>query len=237
MEIIPAIDIRGGKCVRLYQGDYSRETVFSDDPLEIAIHWQSMGVPRLHLVDLDGAARGKLQNFDVIEQIVGTVKVPTQLGGGIRSLAAMERAFRAGIDRVIMGTAAVENRALVEEACRRFGRSIVVGVDVRDSYVATHGWRRGTTITAVDFIRQMAALGVERFIYTDISRDGTLTEPNFEAIAELAAATQGNIVASGGISSIAHLQRLSALGIEGVIVGKALYTGDIDLRVALALVK
>ena len=237
MEIIPAIDLREGKCVRLYQGDYSRETIFSEDPLEVAIRWQSMGAPRLHLVDLDGAAQGEPQNLGVIEQIVSMVKIPIQLGGGIRSLATMERVFRAGVNRVILGTAAMENRTLVEEACRRFGGSIIVGIDVRDGCVVTHGWHNSTTITAADFIHQMAALGVERFIHTDTSRDGTLTEPNFEAITELVAAARGNIIAAGGISSMSHLQRLNRLGVEGVVVGKALYTGDIDLRMALAVMK
>ena len=237
MEIIPAVDLRGGRCVRLYQGDYSQETVFSDDPVSIALRWQSMGASRLHVVDLDGAAQGEPQNLEVVKKIVNEVSIPIQLGGGIRDRLMVERVFQIGVDRVILGTGAVEYPELVEEACHIAKEKIIVGVDVREGYVATHGWRRGADISATDFIYRMMALGVERFIYTDVTRDGTLTEPNFDAIGELVKFAEYKMIAAGGISSISHLQRLNSLNVEGAIVGRAIYTGDIDLKAALIALK
>ncbi len=236
IEIIPAIDLRHGKCVRLYQGDYAQETVFSDDPLQVALRWQSLGAPRLHIVDLDGAATGELYNLDIITQIATAVLVPTQLGGGIRQLETIEQLLKAGVERVILGTAAVEDPKLIEGACRKFSESIIVSIDAREGYVATHGWRQETELTTVEFARSMVQLGVRRFIYTDISRDGTLTEPNFTAIFELVNAIRIPIIASGGISSLLHLKMLKTLGVEAAIVGKALYTGDINLKQALQAV-
>ena len=233
--MIPAIDLRHGKCVRLYQGDYEQETVFRDNPVEVALEWQSLGVPRIHIVDLEGAATSELHNLDIIEQIANAVLVPTQAGGGIRKLETIEQVLKAGIERVVLGTAAVETPKLVEEACRKFSESIIVSIDAREGRVSTHGWRRETELEVVEFAQAMVRLGVKRFIYTDISRDGTLTEPNFTAIAELAEAISLPIIAAGGISSVIHLKILKQLGIEGAIVGKALYTGDIDLKKALAI--
>jgi len=233
IEIIPAIDLRQGRCVRLYQGDYAEETVFSRDPLDVALRWQSMGAPKLHVVDLDGAAMGELCNLDVIRQIVRGVLIPVQFGGGIRNLETVEQLLKAGVDRVILGTAAVENPELVEKACRKFSESIIVGVDARGGRLAIHGWRQQTELGAIELIKSMIKLGVKRFIYTDINRDGTLTEPNFTAIADLLAATSLPVIAAGGISSLGHLRVLKQLGVEGAIVGKALYTGDINLKKAL----
>ena len=212
------------------------ETVFSDDPLEVALKWQSLGAPRLHIVDLDGAATGELHNLDIIKEIASAVLIPTQLGGGIRRLETIEELLKAGIERVILGTAAVENPEIVEEACKKFRESIIVGVDARDGYIATRGWRQETDLEALKFVESMVRLGVRRFIYTDINRDGTLTEPNFTAITGLIDAVRLPIIASGGVSTINHLSMLQKLGAEGAIVGKALYTGDIDLKRALAAV-
>jgi len=237
MEIIPAIDLKGGRCVRLYQGDYSRETIFSDNPVEVARHWQSLGAQRLHIVDLDGAAKGKPQHSLIIESIAHSVQVPLQLGGGLRSIDAIAQAFDLGVARVIIGTAAIEDQTLVQEACRRFGNLIIVGIDARDGYVATRGWKEGTTVTAIELAWRMAHVGVGRFIYTDIARDGTLTEPNFDAIAELVKQVEVPVIAAGGISSIEHLERLSQIEVEGAIVGRALYTGNIDLKRALDVVR
>jgi phosphoribosylformimino-5-aminoimidazole carboxamide ribotide isomerase len=234
MEIIPAIDLKDGNCVRLYQGDYEQETIFSTDPVEVALEWQSLGAPRLHIVDLDGAAAGEPRNLDTITQIASTVWLSIQLGGGIRTSEAAERVLRAGVDRIILGTAAIENTGLVEEICHRFGDAVIIGIDARNGYVATQGWRKLTTTTAAELVQSMAALGAKRFIYTDISRDGTLTEPNFESTASLVASTELPIIAAGGISSIAHLRKLKQLGVKGAIVGRALYTGDINLKRALA---
>ena len=237
MEVIPAIDLRGGKCVRLYQGDFAQETVYSDDPVEVALRWQEMGAARLHVVDLDGAAQGKPANLGVIESIARSLEAPIQMGGGIRDMAAVERAFGIGVKRVVIGTSAVSNPDLVESACKRLGsEALIVGVDTRDGLVATRGWRESTPVTAKDLILRMTALGVRRFIYTDISRDGAMTEPNFQEIERLVRDTDAKIVASGGVSSIERLRQLAALGVEGAIVGKALYENAIDLREAIAAV-
>jgi len=210
--------------------------VFSDDPLEVALKWQSLGAPRLHIVDLDGAATGELRNLDIINQIANAVLIPTQLGGGIRQLETIEQLLKAGAERVILSTAAVEDRKLVREACRNFNESIIVGIDAREGYIATHGWRQQTELTTVEFTQSMIGLGVKRFIYTDINRDGTLTEPNFTAIFELVNTFRLPIIAAGGISSLNHLLILKKLGVEGAVVGKALYTRDINLKQALAAV-
>ena len=233
MEIIPAVDIKDGKCVRLYQGDYSMETVFSDDPVGMAMEWQSLGATRLHIVDLDGANTGEPCNLNIITRINDAVWIPLQVGGGIRKMETIEKLLKVGIDRVILGTAAVENHELVKEACRRFGESIIVGIDAIEGRVAIHGWKNSTEINAIELAMSMAKLGVKRFIYTDINRDGTLTEPNFIATFELVDAIRFPVIASGGISSLIHLKVLNKLGVEGAIIGRALYTGDINFKQAL----
>jgi len=193
-----------------------------------------LGAPRLHIVDLDGAATGEPCNLGIIKEIAGAVLIPTQLGGGIRQLETIKDVLKAGIERVVLSTVAVENPRLVEEACHKFRESIIVSVDAREEYVAIHGWRQDTELKAVEFIRSMVQFGVRRFIYTDINRDGTLTEPNFTSIAELIDIVRLPVIAAGGISSLNHLRVLKKLGAEGAIVGKALYTGDINLKQALA---
>ena len=204
--------------------------------MEVALQWQSLGAPRLHIVDLDGAATGELYNLDIIKEIASAVLVPIQLGGGIRQLETVEQLLKAGIERVILATAAVENPKLIEEACRKFSESIIVGVDAWQGRIATHGWQQRTELKATEFTQSMVKLGVKRFIYTDISRDGTLTEPNFAAIADLVNTIRLPIIAAGGISSLNHLKILKSLGVEAAIVGKALYTGDINLKQALAAI-
>ena len=188
----------------------------------------------MHIVDLDGAATGEIRNLNIIKEIASAVLIPTQLGGGIRQLETIEELLKADIERVILSTAAVENPALVKEACRKFRESIIVSIDAREGYVATHGWRQETELTAIEVAKSMVRLGVKRFIYTDITRDGTLTEPNFAAITELIDAIGLPVIAAGGISSVNHLRVLKKLGAEGAIVGKALYTGDINLKQAIA---
>ncbi len=235
MEIIPAIDIRGGRCVRLYQGDYSRETVFSEDPVAVALEWQKQGVRWLHLVDLDGAAKGRPMNMPTIEAIVSKVNLFAQVGGGIRDSNTVSRLLDLGVRRVILGTAAVESPELVAEICQKFGEAVVAGIDARDGYVATRGWLQDTGITALELAKRMAGLGVKRVIYTDIKRDGTLTSPDFEAIERMVKGVDLPIIAAGGISRLEHLVKLKKLGVEGAIIGKALYTGDIDLKRALEL--
>jgi len=190
----------------------------------------------LHIVDLDGAATGELYNLDIIKEIASAVLIPIQMGGGIRQLETVEQLLKIGIERVILGTAAVEGPKLVEEACRKFRESIIVSVDAREGQIAIHGWRQETGLKIIEFTQSIMQLGVKRFIYTNISRDGTLTEPNFTTIFELVTAIKLPVIAAGGISSLSHLKVLKQLGIEGAIVGKALYTGDINLKQALATI-
>ena len=235
MEVIPAIDLRGGRCVRLYQGDYLQETIYSEDPLAVAHQWQEQGASRLHLVDLDGAAQGYPANLDIIAAILAQSNIPVQVGGGIRSPSSAQQLLDLGVDRVVIGTAAVRNPDLVRQLCQDHGSPrVVVAVDARDGLVAVQGWQEKTSVTAVELGKQMAELGVERLLYTDISRDGTLSEPNFDANAQLVESTGLAVLASGGVASLDHITRLSGTGVEGVIVGRSLYTGDVELPAAIA---
>lgn len=233
MEIIPAIDLKGGRCVRLYQGDYARETIFSDDPTATAREWHRLGATRLHVVDLDGAALGSPQNGELIGRIVAAVPIPVQMGGGIRTIESIELALSWGADRVVLGTAAVKDPDLVEAACKTHPDAIIVALDARAGRVAINGWLEDTDQEASALAQRMASLGVPRFLYTDISRDGTGTEPNFAAIAVMQQAAGRPVIASGGVATVEHLKRLEALGVEAVIVGRALYTGGIELPAAL----
>ena len=235
MEVVPAIDIKGRKCVRLYQGDYDRETVFSDDPVGMAARWVETGARRLHVVDLDGAKEGAPVNIDLVGRIASSVAVPVQLGGGIGTIDAARDALSRGVDRVLIGTAAVKRRELVAELSDEVGaEALVVSVDAKDGEVMVRGWTQGTKLPASEIIEQMEAMGVGRFVYTDITRDGTLTAPNFRSIEDVARSTSLKMLVAGGISSIDHLVRLSAIGVEAAIVGTAVYTGDIDLAQAIA---
>lgn len=234
MEIIPAIDLKGGRCVRLYQGDFDKVTVFSDDPAEMARRWEGEGARRIHVVDLDGAKGGRRINLEALTGILSAVRVPVQSSGGIRTYEDVQQALDMGVDRVVLGTVAVEEPDLVARLCEDFGREkVVVSVDARDGKVTTWGWVESTQLEATAFLNEIASLGVERFVYTDIARDGTLTEPNFAAVQRLVEKTGKKIIAAGGISSIEHLMRLAEAGVEGAIVGRAIYTGDLDLKQAL----
>ncbi len=233
MIILPAIDIKDGHCVRLYQGDYTKATTYSDDPVEVALRWQSAGASWLHVVDLDGALQGAPVNTTLIKRIREATTLHIEVGGGLRSLGHIEHVLNIGIDRVILGTVAISNPALLQEALTRFGERIVVGIDVRDGWVAISGWLETSRVQAADLAIKLSAAGVRRFIYTDISRDGALNGPNFNSLAEMCLATTSTVIASGGVRSSADLFALKALGIEGTIVGKALYTGDMDLATVL----
>jgi len=233
MEIIPAVDIRGGKCVRLYQGDYNQETVFDEDPVTAALNWYSQGARWLHIVDLDGAAAGEPQNMEVVEEIIKESGLLIELGGGIRQEEVAERLLRQGVSRIILGTVAIENRELVKKLCQQFGEAIAVSLDARDGKIAIHGWQKDTVVEVLQLSREIINVGVRRFIYTDINKDGTLTEPNFDMINRLLAEANVPVIAAGGISRLEHLRRLKDLGVEGAIVGKSLYTGDIDLGEAI----
>ncbi len=242
MEIIPAIDIRGGRCVRLEQGDYARETVFDDAPLAVAQHWQNAGAKRLHVVDLDGARDGQPRNEGTVRAILGASRVPVQVGGGIRDIAAIQRYLEAGADRVILGTTAVKDQTTLVNAAVLFRERLAVGVDARDGAVATEGWTETSTIQATDLVQQLSEMGVARIIYTDILRDATLTGPNLAAVHHLLQFISGlpsrvHMLVAGGLSSIEDLRRLAELPVEGAIIGKALYTGDINLAQAITAVQ
>ena len=237
MDIIPAIDIKDGKCVRLYQGDFARVTVYDHDPPAVARRWVEQGARMLHVVDLDGAKAGHPVNADAILAIVQAVDVPVQIGGGLRDEKAVLAALGLGVARVVLGTAAVEQPDLVARLVERYGEEIAVGVDARDGIVATAGWTEQAQVAAPELIDHMAAIGVRRFIYTDISRDGTLTEPNYAATAALVRPDGPAIIASGGVGKLEHLLRLSTIGVEAVVVGRALYTGDLSLPEALEALK
>ncbi len=238
MIIIPAIDLKEGKCVRLEQGEMHRDTVFSDSPAEQALKWQQAGAELLHLVDLDGAFAGEPKNKAAIEAIIKSLNIPAQLGGGIRDIATIEAYLSLGISRVIIGTAAQRNPQLVVEACKRFPGRIVVGIDARNGKVAVQGWAELTDITATDLARRFEDCGVSAIIYTDISRDGMMSGPNIEATRALAEAINIPVIASGGVSSLADIKNLMAIessGVTGAITGKAIYTGAIDLSEAIRL--
>ena len=234
MEIIPAIDLKDGRCVRLFQGDFNQETVFSDDPLAMAQSWQDQGSQRLHVVDLDGAIRGKPVHLEIISSIVKTLDIPVQVGGGIRDLSSAEAWIEIGVARVVIGTAAVRDPDMVQEVCRKLGsEKIVVSVDAKDGLVALQGWQESSSVTVLDLASQMAKLGVVRLLYTDIARDGALTGPDLVTNARLTSETDLAIQASGGVSSLEDLRRLLRTGVEGVIIGRALYTGAVSLPNAL----
>lgn len=239
MEVIPAIDILEGRCVRLYQGDYARSQVFNENPTEVAKQWVEQGATRLHVVDLDGAKVGHPVNTRAIEAIVRMVSVPVQVGGGLRDRDGVTQLLDLGVDRVILGTAAVEDHPLVQQLCEEFPKQIVVGIDARKGWVATRGWLETAEITATELAQQMVKLGAAGIVYTDIHRDGTLTGPNLDALRELAGGISIPVIASGGVSSITDLLSLLALeplGVNSVIIGRALYTGDIILKEAIQAV-
>ena len=240
MIVIPAIDLKEGKCVRLEQGLMEKDTVFCDSPADQAAEWQRQGAELLHIVDLDGAFAGEPKNRSAIEAIVKALAIPTQLGGGIRDIPTIEAYLALGLGRVILGTAAQRNPALVDEACRLFPGRIVVGIDAKNGMVAVQGWAEVTDVTAVELAKRFEGYGVAAIIYTDISRDGMMQGPNIAATRELAEAIAIPVIASGGVSSLKDIENLMAVesaGVTGVITGKAIYTGAIRLAEAIALTK
>jgi phosphoribosylformimino-5-aminoimidazole carboxamide ribotide isomerase len=239
MEVIPAIDLLGGKCVRLYQGDYNQSQVFNDDPVAVARQWASEGATRLHLVDLDGAKVGHPVNLDVIRSIVEAVEIPVEVGGGLRDRDAVAALLSTGVRWAILGTVAVEQPDLVAQLCGEFPGQIIVGIDARNGKVATKGWLETSEVLATELAERMAQLGAAAIIYTDIHRDGTMQGPNLEALRDLAAIAAIPVIASGGVSSLTDLLSLLALepqGVTGAIVGKAIYTGDVSLKEAVRAV-
>ena len=237
MRIYPAIDIKDGKCVRLYKGRFSDVTVYGDSPAEMAKKWETMGGEFIHVVDLDGALKGHGVNAEKIKEICESVNVPVQTGGGIRTMEDIEYKLNCGIDRVIIGTKAVSDSEFVKRAVDKYGSKIVIGIDAKDGHVAIEGWEKTSDFTAVEFAKKMVSIGVMTIVYTDIATDGTLSGPNITAMEEMAKAVDADIIASGGVGSLDHIKALVPTGVEGVIVGKALYTNKVDLAEAIKAVK
>ena len=238
MEIIPAIDMMDGKCVRLVQGKFDQATIFSDDPADMARKWAEQGATRLHLVDLNGSRFGAPQEIESIKKILAAVKLPVQIGGGMRTLEAARQMLDIGVERVIIGTSAALDSNLAEMLFHELGEHVILGLDARDGYVAIKGWEETTREEAVDFAQRMQALGARRVIYTDISRDGMLQGVNIPAMKKMAESLDIPIIASGGVSTIDDIRKLKELeqtGIEGAILGKALYTGALTLADALTV--
>lgn len=237
MRIYPAIDIKDGKCVRLFKGRFSDVTVYGDSPAEMAKKWEAQGGEYIHVVDLDGALRGHGVNAESIKKICQSVNVPVQTGGGIRTMEDIEAKLKCGIDRVIIGTKAVADSEFIKRAVDKYGRKIVVGIDAKDGMVAVEGWEKSSDFTAVEFAKKMASMGTQTIIYTDIATDGTLAGPNTAAMAEMVKAVDADIIASGGVGNLEHIKSLLPTGVEGVIVGKALYTNKVNLAEAIRTVK
>lgn len=237
MKVYPAIDVQNGKCVRLTQGNFSNMTVYSDDPVDMALKFEQLGAEYLHVIDLDGARTGRPQNIAVISEMAVNLGIPVQLGGGIRSIEMIEIILSKGVQRAILGTSAVKDPNLVKAAVKTFGNNVVVGIDARDGLVAIEGWARTSEFTAVAFAKKMEEIGAKTIIYTDISRDGMLAGPNLKAMEEMAQAVSMEVIASGGVSTLQDIRNLKEIGVQGVIIGKALYTGDINLKEAIELAK
>lgn len=233
MRIYPAIDIIGGQCVRLVKGDYSQKTTYAENPIDVAKRWESLGGEFIHVVDLDGAKSGNMPNFNLISKIASSISIPIEVGGGVRDMLCIEKYLSAGINRVILGTSALKQPDLVNQAIDRYGERIVIGIDAKDGKVAVSGWEDVSDVSALDFAGQMKQLGAKNIIYTDIATDGMLMGPNVDAMREMVNKVNINIIASGGVTSIGDIEALKATGVEGAIIGKALYTGNISLREAV----
>ncbi len=234
MLILPAIDLRDGKCVNLVQGRAGEETIFSDQPVEMAQKWQQGGAEYLHLVDLDGAFNAVSDNLHIVKEIVEMLQIPVQLGGGIRTMERLDAVLALGVTRAILGTAALKNPSLVEAACKKYGSRVAVGIDAKDGLVATEGWLDVSEKPALAFASEMTNAGVQTIIYTDIKSDGMLQGPNLDTTEAIADTVSANVIASGGITSIQDVQALKEIEVHGAIVGRALYTGALDLKVAIS---
>jgi phosphoribosylformimino-5-aminoimidazole carboxamide ribotide isomerase len=235
--ILPAIDLRNEKCVNLVQGRAGEETIFSEQPVEMAAQWQQGGAEYLHLVDLDGAFSAVSDNLRIVKEIVEMLQIPVQLGGGIRTMERLDEVLALGVTRAILGTAALKNPPLVEAACKKYGSRIAVGIDAKDGMVATEGWLDVSEKPALAFAREMEDCGVQTIIYTDIKSDGMLQGPNLATTEAIADAVSVNVIASGGITSIQDVQALKAIEVHGAIVGRAFYTGALDLKAAISIAR
>ena len=234
MIILPAIDLKGGKCVRLYKGDFNKTEVVAESALDTALSFKEAGAEFIHMVDLDGALEGKGVNYEIVAEIVKKVNVPVELGGGIRDMETIDFLINIGLSRVILGTAALNNPELVKTAVNKYGDKIAVGIDAKDEYVAVDGWINVSKVNYIDFAKEMERIGVKTIIFTDISKDGTLQGPNLDQLGEIQNSASCNIVASGGIKNLDDLKNINKMGIYGAITGKAIYSGNIDLKEAIA---
>ncbi|MEC5424615.1 1-(5-phosphoribosyl)-5-[(5-phosphoribosylamino)methylideneamino]imidazole-4-carboxamide isomerase [Virgibacillus sp. C22-A2] len=230
MILFPAIDIRNGKCVRLIQGDYNKEKVYGESPVDMAAQWASQGAKYIHIVDLDGAKTGESANKSIIKSIAEQISIPIQVGGGIRSSAIIEEYINAGVDRVIIGTAAINNKDFLQKAVEQYGEKIAVSIDARSGFVATDGWTETSTVKAIDLVQELEGLGVQTIIYTDILKDGMLQGPNFTELEAINNAAAVNVIASGGVTTIEDIDRLKNLNLYGAIIGKALYDGTLSFQ-------
>lgn len=235
MEVIPAIDIRGGRCARLFKGDYEQETVFDHDPVDAALRWLDMGANRLHVIDLDGAKDGKRVNAATVRRVVNSVDIPVQMGGGIRSAEDAKTVTEFGVQMVIFGTAAVENPDAVQASVASLGpERICVSIDAKDGFVRTRGWLNDTSLSALDLMHEMSEnRGVQNFIYTDTARDGTLSHPNFDAVGQVVNGVKLPVMVAGGIATVEDVVKLREIGAAGAITGMAIYTGSLDLAEAI----
>jgi len=227
--LFPAIDIRDGKCVRLIQGNYDKEIIYGDSPTEMALEWEKQGAEFIHLVDLDGAKTGNSSNREAIQAIAKAVKVPVQVGGGIRSMSMIDEHIASGVSRIIIGTAAITNRAFLEEAVQKYGEKIAVSIDARNGLVATDGWTETTDTKAIDLLKDLEEIGVKTVVYTDILKDGMMQGPNFEELSAVDQACKIDIIASGGVSTKEDIKKLGEMNLYGAIIGKALYEGSLSL--------
>lgn len=237
MRMYPAIDLKDGQCVRLYKGEFDKKTVYSDNAIETALKWQQSGADFLHVVDLDGARTGDGKNRRVIAEICKNVSMKVQTGGGIRTMADIDELISCGVERVILGTAAVKNFELVEKAVEKYGDKIAVGIDAKNGFVATDGWEKVSVLKAVDFAKKVEKAGVKTIIYTDIATDGAMCGPNVEAMIEMCENTGLDVIASGGVSCIDDIKTLLKTGVEGAITGRAIYDGKLDLKTAVDICK
>lgn len=237
MRIYPAIDIKDGNCVRLFKGRFDEVTIYGDNPAQMAKKWESLGGEYIHVVDLDGALKGHGVNANAIKKICESVNVPVQTGGGIRTLDDIKAKLDCGIARVIIGTSAVKDSEFVKRAVDMYGDKIVIGIDAKDGMVAIEGWEKVSEFKSVDFAKKMELIGVKTIVYTDIATDGTLQGPNVNAMQEMAQSVNLDVIASGGVGNIEHIKSLVGTGVEGVIVGKALYTDNVDLTQVIKIVK
>ncbi|MDW8801165.1 1-(5-phosphoribosyl)-5-[(5-phosphoribosylamino)methylideneamino]imidazole-4-carboxamide isomerase [Clostridium sp. A1-XYC3] len=235
MIIFPAIDLKEGKCVRLYQGEMSSSEIVGEDAVKTALSFKNSGAEYLHMVDLDGAVKGSLQNMDVVLQVVKEVKIPVELGGGIRDLQTIDTIIDKGISRVILGTEALSNPEMVKEAVKKYNKKIAIGIDAKNELVAVDGWLNVSKVKYIDFAKKIEDIGVQTIIYTDISRDGTLTGPNLEQLSRINSAVSCNIIASGGVKNIESIKELKEIGVYGAIVGKAIYSHNINLEEAISV--